>query len=110
MGKKLSTREEQAIDWLKNEIEKDRSELNKEKQRIIESLKDFRKEDIAKPNINAIIIRGRACPNSLIVIASVPSPLPVLEIIKRSRLKITRPHTIAKIIVAICIPILAVSE
>jgi hypothetical protein len=49
MGKKLSTREEQAIDWLKNEIEKDRSELNKEKQRIIESLKDFRKEDIAKP-------------------------------------------------------------
>jgi len=49
MGKKLSTREEQAIDWLKNEIEKDRSELNKDKQRIIESLKDFRKEDIAKP-------------------------------------------------------------
>lgn len=49
MGKKLSTREEQAIDWLKNEIEKDRSELNKEKQRIIESLKDFRKEDIVKP-------------------------------------------------------------
>lgn len=49
MEKKLSTREEQAIDWLKNEIEKDRSELNKEKQRIIESLKDFRKEDIAKP-------------------------------------------------------------
>jgi uncharacterized protein YacL (UPF0231 family) len=49
MEKKLSTREEQAIDWLKNEIEKDRSELNKEKQRIIESLKDFKKEDIAKP-------------------------------------------------------------
>ena len=49
MGKKLSTREEQAIDWLKNEIEKDRSDLNKDKQRIIESLKDFRKEDIAKP-------------------------------------------------------------
>jgi len=49
MEKKLSTREEQAIDWLKNEIEKDRSELNKDKQRIIESLKDFRKEDIAKP-------------------------------------------------------------
>ena len=49
MGKKLSTREEQAKDWLKNEIEKDRSDLNKDKQRIIESLKDFRKEDIAKP-------------------------------------------------------------
>lgn len=49
MEKKLSTREEQAIDWLKNEIEKDKTELEKEKQRMIESLKDFRKEDIAKP-------------------------------------------------------------
>jgi hypothetical protein len=49
MEKKLSTREEQAIDWLKNEIEKDKTELNKEKQRFIESLKDFRKEEIVKP-------------------------------------------------------------
>ena len=45
MGKKLSTREEQAIDWLKNEIEKDRADLNKEKQRFIESLKNFKKEN-----------------------------------------------------------------
>ncbi len=49
MGKKLSTREEQAIDWLKNEIEKDRADLDKEKQRFIESLKNFKKEEIAKP-------------------------------------------------------------
>jgi hypothetical protein len=49
MGKKLSTREEQAIDWLKNEIEKDRVDLNKEKQRFIESLKNFKKDEIAKP-------------------------------------------------------------
>jgi hypothetical protein len=49
MGKKLSTREEQAIDWLKNEIEKDKTELDKDKQRFIESLKDFRKEEIVKP-------------------------------------------------------------
>jgi hypothetical protein len=49
MGKKLSTREEQAIDWLKNEIEKDRADLNKEKQRFIESLKNFKKDEIAKP-------------------------------------------------------------
>ena len=49
MEKKLSTREEQAIDWLKNEIEKDKAELNKEKQRFISSLKDFKKEDIVKP-------------------------------------------------------------
>jgi len=49
MEKKLSTREEQAIDWLKNEIEKDKAELDKEKQRFISSLKDFKKEDIVKP-------------------------------------------------------------
>jgi len=49
MEKKLSTREEQAIDWLKNEIQKDQTELDKEKQRFIESLKDFKKEEIAKP-------------------------------------------------------------
>ena len=49
MEKKLSTREEHAIDWLKNEIEKDKTELNKEKQRFIDSLKDFRKEEIVKP-------------------------------------------------------------
>jgi hypothetical protein len=49
MGKKLSTREEQAIDWLKNEIEKDRADLDKEKQRFIESLKNFKKDEIAKP-------------------------------------------------------------
>jgi hypothetical protein len=49
MGKKLSTREEQAIDWLKNEIEKDRADLNKEKQRFIESLKNFKKDEIAIP-------------------------------------------------------------
>jgi len=49
MEKKLSTPEEKAIDWLKNEIEKDKTELEKEKQRMIKSLKDFKKEDIAKP-------------------------------------------------------------
>ena len=49
MEKKLSTREEQAIDWLKNEIQKDKTDLDKEKQKFIESLKNFRKEDITKP-------------------------------------------------------------
>jgi hypothetical protein len=49
MEKKLSTREEQAIDWLKNEIEKDKTDLNKEKERFINSLKDFKREDIVKP-------------------------------------------------------------
>lgn len=46
MGKKLSTREEQAADWLKSEIEKDKVQLEHEKQKIIESIKNFKKEDI----------------------------------------------------------------
>lgn len=49
MGKKLWTREEQAVDWLKSEIEKDKASLEIEKKRIIESLKEFKKEDIIKP-------------------------------------------------------------
>jgi hypothetical protein len=34
---------------LKNEIEKDNAELEKEKQRMIKSLKDFKREEIVKP-------------------------------------------------------------
>jgi F0F1-type ATP synthase membrane subunit b/b' len=49
MEKKISTKEEQAIDWLKGEIEKDKLQLENEKKRLIESLKGFNKEDIVKP-------------------------------------------------------------
>lgn len=49
MEKKISTKEEQAIDWLKSEIEKDKLQLDNEKKRLIESLKEFNKEDIVKP-------------------------------------------------------------
>jgi hypothetical protein len=37
------------VEWLKSEIEKDKTELEKEKRRIAESLKNFKKEDIVKP-------------------------------------------------------------
>ena len=46
MEKKLLTREEQAIDWLKSELEKDKKELEIEKLRMIESLKEFKKDEI----------------------------------------------------------------
>lgn len=46
MEKKILTKEEQAIDWLKSEIEKDKMELEREKKQLIDSLKDFKKEDI----------------------------------------------------------------
>jgi len=49
MEKKISTKEEQAIDWLRSEIEKDKLQLENEKKRLIESLKEFNKEDIIKP-------------------------------------------------------------
>lgn len=49
MEKKILTREEQAIDWLKNEIEKDNKDLDKEKNKLIELLKDFKKEDLIQP-------------------------------------------------------------
>jgi hypothetical protein len=49
MEKKISTKEEQAIDWLKNEIEKDKVELESQKRQLIESIKGVGKEEIIKP-------------------------------------------------------------
>ena len=41
MEKKILTKEEQAITWLKSEIEKDKMDLEKEKKRFIESIKEL---------------------------------------------------------------------
>lgn len=49
MEKKISTKEEQAIDWLKSEIEKDKIELEAQKKQLIESIKGFNKEELVKP-------------------------------------------------------------
>lgn len=49
MEKKISTREEQAIDWLKSEIEKDKVELDMQKKILIESIKKIEKTEIVKP-------------------------------------------------------------
>jgi hypothetical protein len=49
MEKKLLTQEEQAIDWLKNEIKKDQIELTKEKERMIQSIKTMKIDEIIKP-------------------------------------------------------------
>jgi hypothetical protein len=48
MEKKLLTREEQAVTWLKSEIEKDKKSLELEKKKMIDSLKEFKKEEIIK--------------------------------------------------------------
>lgn len=49
MEKKISTREEQAIDWLKGEFEKDKVDLEKQKKALIESIKKIQKTEIVKP-------------------------------------------------------------
>jgi hypothetical protein len=46
MEKKLSTQVERELEWLNNEIEKDKVELEKEKKEFIESMKGIKKEDI----------------------------------------------------------------
>jgi hypothetical protein len=46
MEKKLSTQMEKELEWLNNEIEKDKVSLEKEKKQFIESLKGIKKEDI----------------------------------------------------------------
>jgi uncharacterized protein (DUF849 family) len=49
MEKKILTREEQALDWLKSEIEKDKMELENNKKKLVDSIKTFQKEEIVKP-------------------------------------------------------------
>jgi hypothetical protein len=49
MEKKILTKEEQAITWLKSEIEKDKMDLEKEKKRFIESIKELEVNQIVEP-------------------------------------------------------------
>ena len=49
MEKKLSTQIEREIDWLKNEVEKDKLELEREKMDLINSIKKIDKKEIIQP-------------------------------------------------------------
>ena len=50
MDKKRLTQEEKHVEWLKNEIEKDTVELEREKLEFINRIKNFKKEDlVTKP-------------------------------------------------------------
>jgi uncharacterized protein YjhX (UPF0386 family) len=49
MEKKISTKGEQALDWLKSEIEKDKVELEKQKNDLIQSIKTLNKDELVKP-------------------------------------------------------------
>ena len=48
MEKKRLTPEEKHIEWLKNEIEKDVLELEKEKLKFINQIKNFKKDEIVE--------------------------------------------------------------
>jgi hypothetical protein len=48
MEKKLLTPGEKQIEWLKNEIEKDTIELEKEKLQFINQIKNFKKDEIVE--------------------------------------------------------------
>lgn len=50
MEKKISTKGEQALDWLRSEIEKDKLELEKDKKKLIDSIKSLHKEELVKPS------------------------------------------------------------
>lgn len=49
MEKKISTKGEQALDWLRSEIEKDKVQLEKEKLQFINSIKTLNKKELVKP-------------------------------------------------------------
>jgi len=49
MEKKISTKEEQALDWLKSEIEKDKVDLENDKLKLIKSIKSVSKTEIIAP-------------------------------------------------------------
>lgn len=46
MEKKLLTREEQTLNWLKSELEKDQKELDSKKLKLINEIKTFEKQDL----------------------------------------------------------------
>ena len=46
MEKKLLTREEQSLNWLKSELEKDQKELDSKKLKLINEIKTFKKQDL----------------------------------------------------------------
>jgi hypothetical protein len=49
MEKKILTREEQALDWLKSEIKKDKLHLEASKQKLANSIKTLQKEEVVIP-------------------------------------------------------------
>jgi len=52
MAKKIQTQLETQIEWLNNELEKDRLEVERNKSKFIDQIKQLKKEDIVKDKVN----------------------------------------------------------
>lgn len=59
MTKKIQTQLETQIEWLKNESEKDRIEVERNKAKLINQIKQLKKEDIVKVNVEKMTLWKR---------------------------------------------------
>jgi hypothetical protein len=59
MEKKIQTQLETQIEWLNNELEKDRLEVERDKNKYINQIKQLKKEDIVKVNVEKLTLWKR---------------------------------------------------
>jgi hypothetical protein len=59
MEKKIQTQLETQIEWLNNELEKDRIEVERHKSLFINQIKKLKKEDIVKVNVEKMTLWRR---------------------------------------------------
>jgi len=59
MEKKIQTQLETQIEWLNNELEKDRLEVEINKSKYINQIKQLKKEDIVKVNVEKMTLWKR---------------------------------------------------
>jgi len=59
MEKKIQTPLETQIEWLNNELEKDRIEVERNKSKFIDQIKQLKKEDIVKVNVEKMTLWKR---------------------------------------------------
>lgn len=59
MEKKIQTQLETQIEWLNNELEKDRLEVERDKSKYINQIKKLKKEDIVKVNVEKLTLWKR---------------------------------------------------
>lgn len=59
MEKKIQSQLETQIEWLNKELEKDRIEVERDKSKFINQIKQLKKEDIVKVNVEKMTLWKR---------------------------------------------------